>query len=133
MTLNENQKKFCEFYVKNGNATESAKQAGYSENTAYSQGQRLLNHVEAKKYIQELSLPEKNKRIADAKEILEFLTNTMRGEVKDAFGLDPGLQDRIKAGVELAKRIVDTRTDLNDEKVEDDELSKSLKELGEKL
>lgn len=133
MELSERQRKFCEWYVKTGNASESARQAGYSEKTAKEQGCIQLTKINIKEYIQQLSMPEQSKRIADAKEILQFLTNTMRGEVKDAFGLDPGLQDRIKAGVELAKRIVDTRTDLNDEKVEDDELSKSLKELGEKL
>ena len=37
---------FVSEYIKSGNATESAKQSGYSEKTAYSQGQRLLKNVE---------------------------------------------------------------------------------------
>jgi len=51
--MNSQQKLFCEMYLtKNyGNATQSAISAGYSEKTAYSQGQRLLNHVEVKKYL----------------------------------------------------------------------------------
>lgn len=141
MELSEKQKKFCEYYAKNANATESAKLAGYSEKTAHSQGPRMLAHVGVQAYIQELTKEEREEkdlatksRIADAKEILEFLSNTMRGEVKDAFGLDPGLQDRIKAGVELAKRIVDTRLSVDDtQEVEIDPLSQSLKELGDKL
>lgn len=44
--VNDRQEKFCAFYIVNGNATEAAKQAGYSEKTAYSQGQRLLKNVE---------------------------------------------------------------------------------------
>ena len=134
MALSINQKQFCEYYVKNGNATESAKLAGYSEKTAYAIGSDNLNKVEIKQYIQELTQPEEKSRIADAREILEFLSNTMRGEVKDAFGLDAGLQDRIKAGVELAKRIVDTRLSVDDaQEVEIDPLSQSLKQLGDKL
>lgn len=31
----------------------------------------------------------------------------MRGEIQDAFGLDPSLQDRMNAAKELAKRTVD--------------------------
>lgn len=133
MELNPNQKKFCEYYIKNGNASESAKLAGYSENSAKEQGARLLTNDNIKSYIQELSAPLEKSRIADAREILEFLSNTMRGEVKDAFGLDAGLQDRIKAGVELAKRIVDTRVDMTETETEVDPLSQSLKELGTKL
>ena len=133
MALSLKQKQFCEYYVKTGNATESAKLAGYSEKTAYAIGSDNLNKVDIKQYIQELTQPDTKNRIADAKEILEFLSSTMRGEVKDAFGLDAGLQDRIKAGVELAKRIVDTRVDMSDKEPEIDPLSKSLKELGDNL
>ncbi len=49
--LNENQKLFCHEYLKDFNATQAATRAGYSAKTAYSQGQRLLKHVEAKKYM----------------------------------------------------------------------------------
>lgn len=48
--------------------------------------------------------PTAEKRVADADEVLLFLSRTMRGEVKDQFGLDASLQDRIKAAQELMKR-----------------------------
>jgi hypothetical protein len=38
-------------YLATGNATEAAKRAGYSQRTAYSQGQRLLKNVEVKKLL----------------------------------------------------------------------------------
>lgn len=133
MALSLKQKQFCEYYVKSGNATESAILAGYSEKSARDIGCSNLTKTNIKQYIQELTAPSTKSRIADAHEILEFLSNTMRGEVKDAFGLDAGLQDRIKAGVELAKRIVDTRIDMNETETEIDPLSQSLKELGDKL
>ena len=49
--LNPKQKKFIEFYVRDQNATEAAKQAGYSEKTAYAQGSALLKHPEIKSEI----------------------------------------------------------------------------------
>lgn len=44
--LTTKQRLFVEAYLANPNATEAAKAAGYSEKTAYSQGQRLLKNVE---------------------------------------------------------------------------------------
>ena len=52
MAFTEKQRRFCEEYLKNPNATEAAKSAGYSEKTAYSQGQRLLKNVEVAKALQ---------------------------------------------------------------------------------
>ncbi len=47
---------FVEAYIANGgNATEAAKEAGYSEKTAYSQGGRLLKDVEIQRSIAERS------------------------------------------------------------------------------
>lgn len=53
--LNDKQKRFCEEYLIDFNATQAAKRAGYSDKTAYSQGHRLLKHVEASKYLKELA------------------------------------------------------------------------------
>ena len=44
--MNPKQQRFAEEYVVDHNATQAAKRAGYSPKTAYSQGQRLLKHVE---------------------------------------------------------------------------------------
>ena len=52
--MTEQQERFAIEYATSGNATQSAKNAGYSEATAYSQGQRLLKNVE---------VAEKNKTI----------------------------------------------------------------------
>jgi phage terminase small subunit len=50
--LNDRQKKFCEEYLIDLNATQAAKRAGYSERTAYSKGQQLLKKVEIQEYLQ---------------------------------------------------------------------------------
>ncbi len=47
----DKQKLFVAAYVAKPNATKAAKTAGYSEKTAYSQGQRLLKNVEIRKAI----------------------------------------------------------------------------------
>ena len=41
--------------------------------------------------------------IASANEILMYLTRVMRGKEKDAFGLDPSLEERTKAAERLMK------------------------------
>lgn len=43
--------RFAEIYSKTGNATRSAKEAGYSEKTAYSQGSRLLKRGDVQEYL----------------------------------------------------------------------------------
>lgn len=51
MSLNARQARFVEEYLTDLNATQAAIRAGYSEKTAYSQGQRLLKNVEVQKHI----------------------------------------------------------------------------------
>lgn len=102
--MNVKQKAFADYYIESGNQTEAAKKAGYSEKTAYSIGNRLLKNVEVSAYIAERTKPTEQKRIATADEVMEFLTAVMKGEVKDAFGLDASLADRTAAAREIMKR-----------------------------
>lgn len=51
--LNDKQKLFVKEYLIDLNATQAAIRAGYSEKTAYSQGQRLLKHVEVARLVKE--------------------------------------------------------------------------------
>lgn len=102
--LTDQQKAFADFYLETGNATEAAKLAGYSEKTAYSQGGRLLKHVEVSAYIKERMAQQDAERVASADEVLRFYSSVMRGQEKDAFGLDPSLADRLKAADSLMKR-----------------------------
>jgi phage terminase small subunit len=94
--MNAKQKKFCEYYAECANATEAAKKAGYSEKTAYSQGQRMLKNVEIAKYIAELQEKLASERIADITEVKEMWTQTMRDERQKT-------RDRLRAGELIAK------------------------------
>lgn len=49
--LNIRQQKFAEAYAVHGNATKAAKEAGYSDKTAYSQGSRLLKDGDVRSYV----------------------------------------------------------------------------------
>ena len=95
---------FAEEWLKTMNATQSAIKAGYSERTAYSAGNRLLKKVEVKQYIDERLAEMQESSIADTDEVMQFLSSTMRGDIPDQFGLDPALNDRLKAAELLGKR-----------------------------
>ena len=102
--LTPRQRAFADYYIETGNATEAAKRAGYSEKTAHVQGGQTLSILAVKQYIAMRTKPAADKRIADADEVLQYLSDVMRGAVKDQFGLDASLQDRTKAAQELMKR-----------------------------
>lgn len=104
MPLTKKQIDFCEYYIELGNATEAARQAGYSKKTAYSVGSENLKKPEVSEYIEKRLAEQRAKRIASADEVMQFFTAVMRGEVKDAFDLDPALDTRLAAGKEIMKR-----------------------------
>ncbi|MBC2821530.1 terminase small subunit, partial [Enterococcus faecalis] len=84
MRMTEKQKRFCDFYIETGNATQAAIKAGYSEKTAAAIGAENLIKPNLKTYIDERLAELKNERTADAQEVLEYLTAVMRGEYKEA-------------------------------------------------
>ena len=114
--LTPKQKAFADYYIETGNATESAKRAGYKHPNV--QGAQNLEKLSITRYIAERTKPTEEKRIATGDEVMEFFTAVMRGEIKDAFDLPPSLADRKHAAKELAKRTVDINKQ-NDE-YEDD-------------
>lgn len=80
VALNDKQQRFCDEYLIDLNATQAAIRAGYSQKTAYSQGQRLLKHAEAKIYIEARMAEKEKELIADQDEVLKYLTNVLRGK-----------------------------------------------------
>lgn len=84
------QQRFCDEYLIDCNATRAAIAAGYSKQTAYSQGQRLLKNVETKNYIAHQQ-EERSKR--------SLLTFEERQRILAEIAKDPNSNksDRIKA------------------------------------
>lgn len=85
MKLTEKQKAFCEYYIESLNATESYKKAYNctNETTARTNGAKNLQKPLIKKYIDEQLQQMQSNRIADATEILEYLTKGMRQELEE--------------------------------------------------
>ena len=116
MTMTEKQKKFCDYFIETGNATKAAIFAGYSQKTAKQIGQQNLTKLDLKAYIDERLKQLEDERIADANEVMKFLTSVMRGEVTEpvaildgdgkqkVVNLQPNVQTRKSAAVDLGKR-----------------------------
>lgn len=119
MKLTEKQKKFVDYYIETGNATQSYIDAGYkatSREVAEANARRLLGNDSVKKYREEKMEELKSERIANQEEILSYLTSILRGEQTEEVlrGTGKGAQtiddmevsakDRIKAAELLGKR-----------------------------
>ena len=120
MKLTEKQKRFADYYIETGNITEAAVKAGYSKKTARVIGQENLLKPAIKGYIDEKLEAMQDERTSSAKEVLEFLTKSMRGEIKEEVVVvegtgdgtsearmvkkQIGLRDRIKSAELLGKR-----------------------------
>ena len=110
--LTVKQQKFCDEYIRSGNATEAALKAGYRSRTAYSIGNENLKKPELKKYIEEKIKEIESAKLATAQETLEYLTSVMRGEQTETVVTAKGIyknvevsaKDRITAAKELLKR-----------------------------
>ena len=74
------QQKFCDEYIKTGNATQAAINAGYSKKTAKQIGQENLTKLDLKVYINERLKAISDNTIATAEETLGILTKIVRGE-----------------------------------------------------
>jgi len=79
--LTEKQKRFIDYYIELGNATEAAKRAGYSERSAKQIGNENLTKLDF--FIKERLKELEDKRIAKADEVLKHLTAAMRGEIDE--------------------------------------------------
>lgn len=102
--LTSKQIKFCEFYAKTGNATQSAIDAGYSKADAAKTGFVNLHNPKVCQYLEEIVGAEREERIASADEVLAYLSSVLRGEPQDETGLPPKDSDRLRAAELLGKR-----------------------------
>lgn len=102
--LTKKERIFADEYVKTTNGTQSAVTAGYSEKTASVTGSKMLRKPKVRQYIDAVMNERSKNTIATADEVLEYLTRVVRGEEKDAFGLDVSVADKTKAAELLGKR-----------------------------
>ena len=102
--LTPKQKAFADYYIECGNASEAARKAGYSEKNANNIASENLAKPDISAYIAERMGKQDLERVASADEVLRFYTDVMRGNIKDAFGLEASLSERLKAADSLSKR-----------------------------
>jgi phage terminase small subunit len=114
--LTEKQRKFCDEYLIDCNATQAAIRAGYSQKTANEQGSKLLNNKSVSAYIDEQLEQIHSEKTADAQEVLEYLTAVMRGQhteqtlqlvrngCQEVVDIQVAAKDRIRAAELIGKR-----------------------------
>lgn len=127
MKLTPKQKAFADEYLICGNATEAAKKAGYNPKSARQIATENLAKPSISAYIAERQKQIEDSRIADIKEVMEFYSAVLRGEIKDQFDMDAALSDRLAAGRELMKRYEKSDDGRKDALSKLDEV---LKEIG---
>ncbi|MBP5412879.1 MAG: terminase small subunit [Bacteroidales bacterium] len=131
--ITKKQSKFIDLYIDTANLTQAYEQAGFNitipdkinsiSNPKKRQHEiRQYIAVQAKELQRSAKIQaELKKRLeirrledsARAGEVMFFLSEVMRGNIKDQFGLDAPLSERTRAAVELAKRTIDLENKLN--------------------
>ncbi len=82
MSLTPKQARFVEEYLIDLNATAAAKRAGYSERTAYAQGQRLLKHVEIAAAVQKAQEARSERTKIDQDWVIERLVGVYEASME---------------------------------------------------
>ena len=110
------QKRFCDEYLIDLNATQSAIRAGYSAKTAKQIATENLSKPDLRAYIDERLAEMQSKTIADATEVMQYLTSVLRGESRssvlsmcgdgcqEVIEKAPDEKERLKSAELLAKR-----------------------------
>lgn len=110
------QKRFCDEYLIDLNATQAAIRAGYSKSSANRIGTENLSKLVIKNYIEERMKEKEDSLIAKQDEVLKYLTSVMRGEssssvlalcgdgMQEVIDKPPDEKERMKAAELLGKR-----------------------------
>ena len=107
VVLTAKQKRFCDEYLTDFNATQAAIRAGYSEKTARQIGEQNLSKLDIKTCIAERMVEKESKLIATQDEVLQYLTSVLRGEQKEqTFKLvDVGVQEIAEISISTKDRL----------------------------
>ena len=114
--MTERQRRFCEEYLIDGNASQAAVRAGYSKRNSTVVSTTLMKNPRVQAHLKELLDELHSAKVANAQEVLEYLTSIMRGEqreqtlqligdgMQDITAIDVAAKDRLKAAELLGKR-----------------------------
>jgi phage terminase small subunit len=98
LKLTEKQKRFADYYIETGNATEAYKRAYNSknDNTAAKEGHKLLRNPKITQEIESRNKQLESDRIVSMEEVKRFWSDTIRNEEVD-------YKHRLKASEYIAK------------------------------
>lgn len=105
MKLTERQRRFVEAFIETGNAAEAARRAGYSKKTAYSIGNENLKKPEIKYAIDRRMKEIEEGKTATPEEIIQFLSQSMRGEIVEEVVAVEGSGEGCSSAVIVKKQI----------------------------
>ena len=116
--LTEKQKKFADYYIELGNATQAAINAGYAKRSAQQMGAENLSKPVIRSYIDERLEQIASERIMSAQEAVELLSSIARAEITEQVVVTtmegaevvdkpPDVKTRIIAIKEILKRYPD--------------------------
>ena len=104
------EQKFITNYIRTGLARDSLINTGLeldSLDKYTQQAYKIMRRPNVRAEIQRIMAELEQESVATAREVMEYFTSVMRGEIKDQFGLDAPLSERTKAAQEIAKRTID--------------------------
>lgn len=104
--LTEKQKKFCDEYLIDLNATRAYKTVYKNcrkDESARVNGSKLLTNTNIKNYINERLEEISSQKTADAREVIEYLTSVMRGESRAEIVVVEGKGEGCSSAVKVSK------------------------------
>lgn len=143
MTLNEEweneltpkQRAFVREYLIDLNATQAALRAGYSAKTAYSQGERLLKHVEVDRAISAAMKMRSDRTEITADRVLKELAKIGFSDIRKAVKWHSALvteEDNPDGGdIAVIKRIVTNQVEIIASEDIDDETAAAISEISQ--
>ena len=136
MKTTERQRRFVDYYLELGNQVQAAIRAGYSGRYARDQAFKILEMPAVKEYYEDRLQEIESKRVANIKEVMEYLTSVMRGEETEEMivvegcgngysearkiNKSIGAKDRLKAAELLSKRLDAVNTNESAVRIIDD-------------
>lgn len=131
--LTEKQKRFCDEYLIDLNATQAAIRAGYSEKTAEQMGYQLLQKTSVQEHLQK-RLSDRSERTAITQDrVLNELAKVGFAKAADYTDADLKYSNKLRALELLEKHLgmFDKAEPPSREEAEDDPITKSLKEAAD--
>lgn len=89
--ISEKQKRFCQEYMKDLNATQAAIRAGYKESNARQSASEILTKPYIQDYVAELQRDIRERSEITVDEVVQTLADILRFDIKELYGFNGGL------------------------------------------